>query len=394
MAMLHTSVELSSTGTHLNLVQLTAGEIESSEAAARADAAATEEQCGSLLLNKAVEPVTEAVVKVKSFIDAHATEMVLPANQASDASGNLVAPALADDPWNADPGPWNKGRSTKPYGSKRRQRLRVAGPGVPKEVGPADQLPIKKLLGHTKPNLEEARAVLRSKLALHAGATVDENGQRAVWDEAAAAAAAAAGLGKLFPFGKDSKGHPLPPPKPKRVKAPAAKMDPVGREWKAHLAATKASYHAKRKENLSRIQPYMQGLEEREQKERQRLGLGGNSPRSGNIWMSPRGDAFKRLGDKTGVAWVDEEQREVRLNELAVVGMRNWSVLQVAEWVRLCKISPGDVGALLAAMGIEDNDRVPTSEDPLDGEELFEMSDKGVGRLAARTAVSLCGVVG
>ena len=128
MAMLHTSVELSSTGTHLNLVQLTAGEIESSEAAARDDAAATEEQCGSLLLNKAVEPVTEAVVKVKSFIDAHATEMVLPANQASDASGNLVAPALADDPWNADPGPWNKGRSTKPYGSKRRQRLRVAAP--------------------------------------------------------------------------------------------------------------------------------------------------------------------------------------------------------------------------------------------------------------------------
>ena len=223
-------LELSKTGTHLNVV--TAADLEGAEDGGPGDTGATPVSIGA------------ALAQVKLAVSLIDDALCLPANPA-EADGHVKAPELTDDPWNALPGAWNGGRrhrSKTPH-SKKGFGSRKKGAGA----NPTQALPLKKLargLGRSRSAMEIERdgivADLAKRTSWHG---MDEHGVRAGWVQPSQP--------QRGGDASNPNQHTMP------------RKDPIGEEWRKHLDEAKRVAMRKRRANLKKTESYQASVSQR-----------------------------------------------------------------------------------------------------------------------------------
>ena len=214
-------LELSKTGTHLNVV--TAADLEGAEAEAASP----------------VQSIVGPMQMVKRAMDeTDDAELVQGALPAADEHGHVMAPQLTDDPWNLVPGPWNGGKGKQPYGSsKRRGDQQHRSSGALPQAAPTQPLPLRQLARRAKSEMELEReavvAALATRVSWHA---MDEYGNAAAWVRHS---------------------------KQRSSASVRSRAEEISADWKQHLADAKAAAIQKRLKNLETIRDYDQEVKQR-----------------------------------------------------------------------------------------------------------------------------------
>jgi hypothetical protein len=332
-------LELSRTGTHLNIV---------------------------LGGQDDPQPVESELAAIKTLIDAKADSMICPHHSATGPDGRLRAPDLPDDAWNADPGTWNLGKGTKPYGSKRRLRQRrvVVDGGrdtaADTSAAAAPRLPVGRLTRRSPApsDIEKVRNEIAGRLSTLqlGGLRVDEHGRSAVWDAS------------------DSLGHGGGGGTKKAV-------DPVRSEFRNHLQEAKARALAKRKQGLQQIQPYLRSVEQREHT---KYASSGRTHADGAGRHAPPGTEVVVELDTHGlttVTYVDTAANMKRMRALKRTPMGSWTAAQVTQWVGLLSayLTADEIAVATATLG----------GGHVDGAQLASLPDRQLAKVLSGRGLSL-----
>ena len=214
-------LELSKTGTHLNVVTL--ADLEGAEAS-----------------GDSAEPMSigTALAQVKLAVDAVDDAAYVQRPRPAMVDGHVAAPKLTDDPWNVLPGPWNGGKGKQGFGGRpvhrREQDDNAASPTQP--------LPLKKLANRASA-LELEREALVATIANRASwHGMDEHGNVARWVQSAA------------PRGGEAKSP---------YQRTLSRKDQISEDWRQHLASAKALAMKKRRDNLKEIKSYQRQVDKR-----------------------------------------------------------------------------------------------------------------------------------
>lgn len=212
-------LELSKTGTHLNVVTL--ADLEGAEA------------CGD---SATTVSVGAALEQVKMAVDAVDDAAYVQSPRPAMVDGHITAPELTDDPWNVLPGPWNGGKGKQGYGARRRRDQSPA-------ESPTQPLPLKKLAQRARSTIEMERdavvAAIAKRTSWHG---MDEHGNAAKWVQAAAARGAEA----TSPYQRTM-----------------SRTDRISEDWRQHLASAKSFAMQKRRANLNEIKSYQRQVDRR-----------------------------------------------------------------------------------------------------------------------------------
>lgn len=214
-------LELSKTGTHLNVVTL--ADLEGAE--------------GS---GDSAEPVSigAALEQVKLAVDAVDDATYVQRPRPAMVDGHVAAPKLTDDPWNVLPGPWNGGKGKQGFGGRHR-REQCDNDGA---ASPMQSLPLKKLASRASA-LELEREALVATIANRASwHGMDEHGNVAGWVQSAA------------PRGSEAKSP---------YQRTLSRKDQISEDWRQHLASAKALAMKKRRDNLKEIKSYQRQVDKR-----------------------------------------------------------------------------------------------------------------------------------
>jgi hypothetical protein len=214
-------LELSKTGTHLNVV--TQADLEGAEGE-----------------GDSVEAVSigTALAQVKLAVDAVDDEAYVQRPRPAMVDGHVAAPELTDDPWNVLPGPWNGGKGKRGYGARRRRDQGAKGGAA----SPTQPLPIKKLANRASAIEEERQAVVATIANRASWHGMDEHGNVASWVQSTA------------PRG----GEATSP-----YQRTLSRKDQICEDWRQHLASAKALAIQKRRANLKEIKNYQQQVDKR-----------------------------------------------------------------------------------------------------------------------------------
>ena len=219
-------LELSKTGTHLNVV--TAADLEGAEAT-------------SGNVDQSPVSVGAALAQVKLAVDAVDDAAYVQAPRPAQVDGHVAAPELTDDPWNVLPGSWNGGRGKQGYGSRRRKASSSSSSAA--TATPTKPLPLKKLARRSRSAMDVERdavvATIAKRTSWHG---MDEHGNAAGWVQAAA------------PRG----GEATSP-----YQRTLSRKDLISEDWRQHLASAKALAMQKRRANLQEIKSYQHQVDQR-----------------------------------------------------------------------------------------------------------------------------------
>jgi hypothetical protein len=141
-------LELSKTGTHLNVV--TAADLEGAEAT-------------SGNVDQSPVSVGAALAQVKLAVDAVDDAAYVQAPRPAQVDGHVAAPELTDDPWNVLPGSWNGGRGKQGYGSRRRKASSSSSSAA--TATPTKPLPLKKLARRSRSAMDVERDAVVATIA-------------------------------------------------------------------------------------------------------------------------------------------------------------------------------------------------------------------------------------
>jgi hypothetical protein len=214
-------LELSKTGTHLNLVT-------------QADLEGAESEGDSV---QAVS-IGTALAQVKLALDTVDDDVYVQRPRPAMVDGHVAAPELTDDPWNVLPGPWNGGKGKRGYGARRR-RDQGAKEGA---ASPTQPLPMKRL-AHRASAIEDEREAVVATIANRASwHGMDEHGNVASWVQSTA------------PRGSEATSP---------YQRTLSRKDQVSEDWRQHLASAKALAIEKRRANLKQIKSYQQQVDKR-----------------------------------------------------------------------------------------------------------------------------------
>jgi hypothetical protein len=196
-------LELSKTGTHLNVVTL--ADLEGAEAS-----------------GDSAEPMSigTALAQVKLAVDAVDDAAYVQRPRPAMVDGHVAAPKLTDDPWNVLPGPWNGGKGKQGFGGRPVYRL----------ANRASALELER---------EALVATIANRASWHG---MDEHGNVARWVQSAA------------PRGGEAKSP---------YQRTLSRKDQISEDWRQHLASAKALAMKKRRDNLKEIKSYQRQVDKR-----------------------------------------------------------------------------------------------------------------------------------